>query len=387
MNHLEQEFQARTGAEPRTQSPGIGGVSVDELFANLGECVRLDHEQALPFDAQLAARAKALTEKALRLNDTMNPALAPLVRSMVGLASRKLFTGQIVERCEPNIAFEREPQEASVLAQQLSSAIESSRPPESYQGFIAAMNSPISNATHVAEAMVDSPGISGFVLTLVNSPLYGLSSPVTSLSRAVAMAGFNEISILVLAVVAARNLRGIGQGARDDFSFWMRSMACGLYARRLALAAGLPGEWFFGAGLVADIGALTARRFLPLAHETIETLISRSSLTRFEAETVVLGESLAGFGSKLLLHWGVPARLASLISLRSEPGRDPSLCVLHLAEILTEASSIGTKEAKPVSRLDHRALEVLNLGPEFLDVDRADLEREAAVLTRAFLAR
>ncbi|MBU1249237.1 MAG: HDOD domain-containing protein, partial [Proteobacteria bacterium] len=242
----------------------------------------------------------------------------------------------------------------------------------------------------VAERLVDVPSMGGFILRLVNSPCYGLVMPVESLPRAVALAGFNEVSAVALAAAVARGYRGTGSVHRDDPLHWRRSMSRGVYARRLAMAAGLPGEWFFTAGMLADIGALVAGRTVPDALDRSRQLVRRSKLASPEAETVVLGAPISEFSARLLARWEAPKRLVEMVRHCETPaitGYDPVVCVLHIAGILADVSCFGLPDTGPVGRLDPAAIHALGLRVADLQVDRLEVVREADALVRSFLAR
>lgn len=373
---------ARSLAEER-------GPSVDELITGM-EQARAPRARA--GEPRMRAVAATMAERAFRLNDISRPAASTLFRQTAAHLNGLLFSGQLAGQpaLAPSRFIAEPPVDPDEAAARLLVAVESTLPPDSYLEVLAAMNSRVSGAGQVAEALADIPSLGGFIMQLVNSPAYGLSAPVRSLSRAVAMAGFNEVFALALAASVARHCRALRPLREDSALFWQRAVVRGIYARRLAVLAGLPGEWFFSAGMLADVGALLARRTLPSMLERAHDLALMSDLSRHEAETVVLGTSLARLGARLLSHWGAPERLVELVGQRADTtgcSMDPALAVMHLAEVMAESACAGLPGALPVSRLEPQALESLGLTAEDLVLDASATLFEASVLVRSFLSR
>lgn len=361
-----------------TGEPQAPPSSVDDLFLGLDACKRSDADtQVLPDQAMLAD-ARRMAEQAFRLNDVADPIIAGLVRATTARLAAGLAEGTLSLDEQGAASVDT----ANAEQFDLDAIIRDFGPSESYFRVMDAMNGPVSNAVRVAEAMADSPMLAGFALRLVNGPAYGLPSRVDSLPRAVAMAGFNEISGLAMVVHMARTL-GFG-----DAQHWHRAMTFGVYARRIAKLAGLPGDWFFAAGLLADMGRLAAQRELPQTYGRARGLASRSLLSLHEAEGVVVGESLSEVGARLIESWDGSERLAEVVRLREEPAKadyDPTVCVLHLAEIMAQAACVEGMGSVPVSRLNVRAMEVLGITPDALEAEQIAVRIQARDLAESLM--
>ena len=72
------------------------------------------------------------------------------------------------------------------------------------------------------------------MLRLVNSAFYGFPAAIGTVSRAISLIGTDEVRTLVVASSAVSAFAGIDPRLVDMNAFWLRSVYCGLIARKLA---------------------------------------------------------------------------------------------------------------------------------------------------------
>lgn len=112
----------------------------------------------------------------------------------------------------------------------------------------------------IATTIAHDASLSAKILQYVNSPLYGFSQSIGTLSQAVAILGMDAVRSLVLSftLVDATEL-GTG-GAFDYQRFWERSLAMAVAAQRIADdCSAISGEEAFLAGLLANLGEVFPR--------------------------------------------------------------------------------------------------------------------------------
>ena len=73
------------------------------------------------------------------------------------------------------------------------------------------------DARIIARAIETDAGLASKMLSLVNSPYYGLNGTVTSLSQAVMIVGMRQVRNVALAVGALRSLPGVPPAVIDAF--------------------------------------------------------------------------------------------------------------------------------------------------------------------------
>jgi len=145
------------------------------------------------------------------------------------------------------------------------------------------------------------------LLRLVNSPYFGLSNQVDSIAKAVVFVGMKHLRNLV-AVEALRDMFK----DREDSGFSRRSLwlhcatvaiLCEMIAKRIF---GLPGEDFFLAGIIHDIGLIAedqvAGDFLRKACEAYRP--AENPLVEYEREHI--GTDHCRVGVSLIRGWGLP---------------------------------------------------------------------------------
>lgn len=168
------------------------------------------------------------------------------------------------------------------------------------------------------------PAICAQLLRTVNSCLYALRTPATSIDRAITVIGFNPLRSLVLSM-ALPSLNARLDSDSGLRSYWRDSVAGGMIAREMAVKLRLPlhGEIFI-AGLLRDLGmTLLRERFGPeydpvwcVTHERSAEL---RGATQCDWERETLGLDHAELGATLLSRWNLPSELAEMVRHHHAP--------------------------------------------------------------------
>jgi HD-like signal output (HDOD) protein len=241
---------------------------------------------------------------------------------------------------------------------------------------LAETGSRVSSAADFEGLIRQDMAIAGRLLKLVNSPFYGLSHPVASITQGVAIIGFASLRSLVLAAstanLLANDLSGYGFQTQG---LWMNSIATAGVARAVALRTGSSkddAEEFFVAGLLRDIGMLVLGPFLSRHHLRLrrDAERERDILSR---ERTLLGYDHAWVGERIAEKWRLPPGLTLCIGKHHRIPTSASasqlrqLAVVRLAERLVYAAGIGVVPDHPFdSRLDGVLVQASGLdGPAF----------------------
>ena len=173
------------------------------------------------------------------------------------------------------------------------------------------------------------------VLSVANSACYALESHVTSINRAVAVLGFNEVRALVIMLGAASALKGAKLPADfDSLDMWRHQLLTAAYAK--ALATGLrpthpqialdPDE-AYAAGLLHDIGKVLLAGRRPHIWSAIAKLAADGGLSFSEAENAYWGMDHALTGAQVLHFWKLPLVLTDTINWHHSPQMAPSFAL------------------------------------------------------------
>lgn len=232
---------------------------------------------------------------------------------------------------------------------------------------IAAMvESSESSVADVGRIIAKDQVLSAGVLKLVNSAFYGFSRRVSTVTHAMVLLGFNVVKGLVMsASVFDLFQQGEGDGL-DRKHLWDHSIGTARIAGVLAQKVKLQEpEDAVVAGLLHDLGKIVLCAYLPEEFAAIIELAKKRNLLMLEAEMEILGVTHGEIGRWLLERWKLPAKLIEPIALHHAPhlAREAPLttAVVHLADILCIAASIGDSGDAKIPPLSHAAWNLLGM--------------------------
>ena len=251
-----------------------------------------------------------------------------------------------------------------------------------------AISDPKSSATHVANIINKDSSLSARLLKIVNSALYGFPSRVDTISRAVAIIGTKQLSILALGTSALTVFKGIPSDLLDMRLFWKHSIACGIIARIIASYKNdKMTERFFLAGLLHDIGRLIMLKHLPFQAKEALHRAKRTNSLLCKTEEEVTGFNHTVIGSILVKEWKLPGTLESAIRYHhSCPESKISLesAMVHLSDIITNALEIGTSGEQFVPPLNMKAWDEIGLSTGVLAAAVREAEAHIAQTVHIF---
>ena len=193
----------------------------------------------------------------------------------------------------------------------------------------------------IAEVLSTDPPLSGEVLKLINSPFFGLTRKVTSVSHAVSMLGMNVVKNMALSFALVKDFSSNGQGDFDYLRFWKYSLTTAIAARMIAedVAAETPEDAFF-LGLLHDMGNLALARCLPDQYNLVVQEAEAGQCCNFQVENQVLGFDHMDLGRHLVRSWGLPAKFWQPIGCHHCPEKleKADNDVLMLTQILNLAT-------------------------------------------------
>lgn len=214
-------------------------------------------------------------------------------------------------------------------------------------------SNPHVDARSLKECIENDPALTGKILRVVNSSLFGLSREVSDLNQALALLGIKPLKMLVLGFSLPPAL--FAQIERDVLQrYWRHTLTKAVAGREISESLWqIPGDDSFVAGLLQDLGELLLIQELGEPYCRLLSKVEEGcfDLAAIEAET--MGFDHTALTARILAGWRLPAMLAESVSwgegLRPSDAaagiRSPLQQILHLAELLARFLADGRPEA------------------------------------------
>jgi HD-like signal output (HDOD) protein len=213
-------------------------------------------------------------------------------------------------------------------------------------------------------------GVVTKILTIANSPMYGLQRRVTSIDFALLILGFSELKNIISVLSLTEAFKNKTDKYLDQKSFWLHSFLVGSAAKRLAEDIGFynSGEAFIG-GFLHDMGISIIHRYLHSNFIQIHDLMVNEGLPLKEAELEVLGMDHQEIGNYLLEKWNFPVELCTAILHHHHPsvaGQEDKLIasLIHFADFMTQELKMGDFYWDEKLELDKEALSIMQFNSD-----------------------
>ena len=182
--------------------------------------------------------------------------------------------------------------------------------PDVYFRVKKAFEDPSVSVDYLADAIRYDQALTISILRLVNSPLFGFRSKISSMSQAIMMIGLREVYSLVLSI-SVMGLFPIQEKEEEVLfpakQYWAHSLGVGVMAKLIAKTMNMTNsEELFVAGLIHDIGKLIMKINNKEVFDTICQKAREDRCFFYQAEQKVLGFTHADVGAVLAENWKFP---------------------------------------------------------------------------------
>lgn len=250
------------------------------------------------------------------------------------------------------------------------------------------LDNPATNSQTLGKMISKDQGIATKILSIANSPLYGLRRKVSTIDFAILVIGFVEIKNIILALSLMESFKNKTDKNLDQKEFWLHSFMTANAAKRIAedLRYENPGKAFI-VGLLHDLG-------IPVIHKYFHTNFieivekNKEGLHFLKAEVEQLGYTHQNIGNFLCEKWNLPDAICDGILYHHIPGKakvDNKLAaIVHLADYMTQKLEIGNFYWDEGYILDKSVLETLGFEneekiSEFIESYKTKFEEEVNV--------
>lgn len=230
--------------------------------------------------------------------------------------------------------------------------------------------------TELLKLISKDPQISARIIGLANTPMFGASRKVASVSDASMLLGITKVKSVAVGIAVMSSLSNRPLGKLKVQELWLHSMGVALAMRALVRAMPLrtrPQEdEIFLAGLLHDIGYLVLNHLAPSLSDELQTRMETNpAVPIYEIEATM--PDLIGhgeLGARLAAHWDLPESVIAVIRYHHFPNDDASLVgqplvgLVNLAEKLLPAFGISEHVTTEITEEEWRSFGI--------DPDRAE---------------
>jgi putative nucleotidyltransferase with HDIG domain len=203
----------------------------------------------------------------------------------------------------------------------------------------------------IARIITQDQAFTARLLKIANSPYYGQSRAVTTVTQAVPVLGIDTISSLAMALASFATLANDDGAIISMRELWEHSIGCAIWARRLARYMGLrnPEETFI-AGLLHDIGKAVFYRFFKKEFLEAVRLAYDEGVELLTTERRLLDTDHAEAGATVASKWNLPPVLIDAIAYHHRPlelsdevslATRKTVALVHVADALSDHFQIG----------------------------------------------
>ncbi len=217
---------------------------------------------------------------------------------------------------------------------------------------------------HLNKTISKDPVLAGRILSVANSPFYGLSGKVGGLNEAFIILGMDTICSIVLAAYLINNFSPQNGVNLDYYKLWRHALGTAAAAKIFAEHCGHGSTIASTAGLLHNIGKMLLDTLYPDAYTEVLRYQNKHECSLIKAERSILGLSHCDAGSALISMWHLPDAIAYTLKRYHHPDAnngEPLVDLVHVASITASNLAIGHSGDILIPQLNKRALQRLNL--------------------------
>ena len=225
----------------------------------------------------------------------------------------------------------------------------------------------------MARVVTSDQVLSAKVLKLVNSPFYGFSGRISTVSKALILLGVNVVKSLAISSSIFEIME------KNTVGLWEHSLGAAVAANIIARKLNLPErEEISTAALLHDIGKVILKIKLEQDYDNLINVIKEKELPMVDCERELFNVDHAEIGEWLVKSWLLPEKLIEPIAyhhnVEKSSNQRAKTAVVHIADVLVKASGFGFSGDDFVSRIQPAAWEKLGLNELILKDIVSELE-------------
>ncbi len=198
-----------------------------------------------------------------------------------------------------------------------------------------------SNIDDISKNISADQVLSARVIRMSNSPVFGRTFKITTLSEAIRVLGFDQVKSIIITASTAQMFRS-GEQAQIAQILWQHSLATALGARLIVQKfGGLDKEEAYLCGLLHDIGKLVLLQTAPHVYNDIISKVKETNVPFIKVEGKELGFNHVNVAYALLNKWQFPSNLTTQISRHHSSNPNNIEASKSLGRVIAIANSIS----------------------------------------------
>ena len=249
---------------------------------------------------------------------------------------------------------------------------------------------PDASAEDLRRVISTDQALTGQILKIANSAMFGMVREVTTLTQAIMTLGFSTIKSVVIAS-SAKNLYHRGTVGLQERLIWEHALVTAIASRAFAKALRLPRveEAFIG-GLLHDIGKSVMGVKFPERYSALLRTVYNEGGDGLALELDTFGFDHAMVGEALVQRWNLAPSLQQAARwhhdpVQADPDHLPLAAIVALANRLALQQKAGIGDPAHLEAAALQAMDILHLGPEALESHlegvRAAIEQDKTMIT------
>ena len=208
------------------------------------------------------------------------------------------------------------------------------------------LDNPYTSATELNKTISKDQALLTKILTIANSPLYGLQRRVTTIEYAILVLGYRELKNIISALSVAEAFRNKADKYLNTKDIMLHSYMTGTACKKLAADMGFKnsGEAFI-AGYLHDIGVSVIHRYLHSSFINIFENVENNQMSYRDAEMEAIGMTHEEVGNFLLEKWNFPKEISEPVLHHHNPSENnfnSALgAIINLSDYITNKLKLG----------------------------------------------
>lgn len=241
---------------------------------------------------------------------------------------------------------------------------------------------PNTSASDINDVISRDVSLSAKILKLVNSPYYGFSRRITTITYAVVILGFNTVRNLALSAFIFDAFKKQKNGHFDLNGFWRHSICTAIASASIAkVSKKTSPEDAFMAGILHGVGKVVMGQFIAEDLERVMSCVVEEDCRFLEAERRLLEYDHCALGGLLLERWNLPDSIVDAVShhldFAGAESCQPLTATVHVGNIFSRALCVGFAGDHRIPELDRAAWDSLELSLEDADHLMGAIRHEA----------